>query len=83
MIIKGQLGKLQLQAPLRSILAQQQRNGIKILGVDLDHILALEPLPLVHRDPFDRLLIAQANVQGAVLISSDPIFKQYPVSVLW
>jgi PIN domain nuclease of toxin-antitoxin system len=49
----------------------------------LDHVLAVEGLPTPHKDPFDRLLVAQANVEGAVLLSIDAIFAQYPVNVLW
>ena len=82
-LIKSQLGKLALRAPLRTILVQQQASGLKILPISLDHVLALEALPAVHKDPFDRLLIAQANVEGAVLLSADPVFARYPVKVLW
>ena len=83
MLIKQQLGKMNLRLPLGSIIAQQQTNGMQILPVNLDHVLALEKLPALHKDPFDRLLIAQATVEGAVLISLDPVFKQYPAQVLW
>lgn len=83
MMIKLQLGKLTLNMPLVKLLAQQQVNGIQLLAVTLDHVLALESLPSAHKDPFDRLLVAQANVEGAVLVSVDPIFAQYPVKVLW
>lgn len=82
-LIKFQLGKMTLNTPLRTILTQQQANGIQILPVILDHVLAVESLPPTHKDPFDRLLIAQANVEGAVLVSVDKIFNQYPVKVLW
>lgn len=83
MLIKFQLGKLTLRMPLQTILAQQQTNGIQILPMTLDHVLAVESLPAAHKDPFDRLLVAQANVEGAVLVTSDAIFAQYPVTVLW
>jgi PIN domain nuclease of toxin-antitoxin system len=46
-------------------------------------VLALSTLPPIHKDPFDRLLIAQANVEGAVLISVDSVFSRYPVTVAW
>ena len=83
MVIKSQLGKLTLGAPLGTILAQQQANGIQILPVALDHVLALETLPTAHRDPFDRLLVAQAISESAALLSSDPILASYPVQILW
>jgi PIN domain nuclease of toxin-antitoxin system len=51
--------------------------------VDLAHSLAVEGLPPIHKDPFDRLLIAQANVEGAELVSADQVVRQYPVRVLW
>jgi len=63
--------------------SQQQANNIEVLPVALAHVLALEALPTHHKDPFDRILIAQANVENAVLISSDPLFKDYPVKLLW
>jgi PIN domain nuclease of toxin-antitoxin system len=84
MQIKLQLGKLQLSTPLAKVIeSQQQINGLQVLPITLAHVLALEQLPLHHKDPFDRLLIAQANVEGAVLISHDPIFAKYAVEVVW
>jgi PIN domain nuclease of toxin-antitoxin system len=84
MQIKLQLGKLELESSLRIlILNQQDMNNLQILSVSLPHVLALENLPLHHRDPFDRLLIAQAVEENMKLVSKDKIFSQYPVSVLW
>ena len=84
MQIKLQLGKLQLNLPLKDIItSQQQTNNIRVLEVTLAHVLALEGLPTFHKDPFDRLLIAQANVEDIALVSRDKIFKQYPVKLLW
>lgn len=83
MQIKQQLGKLALRLPLSSLVAEQQAvNGIEILPVNLLHVLALESLPLHHKDPFDRLIIAQANADDISLLSVDPIFKQYAVKLL-
>ena len=83
MVIKAQLGKLALRLPLADIVAQQQANGLQILPIALARVLAIEGLPPVHKDPFDRLLIAQAIVEGAELVSADPVFAQYPVRLLW
>ncbi len=47
------------------------------------HVYALRGLPPIHRDPFDRLLVAQANVEDASLVSGDDIVAQYPVNILW
>jgi len=83
MQIKQQLGKLELTRPLDVLIAEQQHvNGLRILPIQLDHILALGNLPAHHRDPFDRLLIAQAQTEGMSLISDDALLKQYDVIVL-
>ena len=84
MQIKLQLGKLRLNLPLAKVIeSQQQTNGIEVLPIILSHVLELDNLPAYHRDPFDRLLIAQARVEDAVLISNDPIFTDYSVKLLW
>jgi PIN domain nuclease of toxin-antitoxin system len=84
MQIKQQLGKLTLRVPLADIVAgQQQTNGLQVLAVSLEHVLALSGLPTPHKDPFDRMLVAQAKVEGAILLSADAIFAQYPVTVVW
>lgn len=83
-IIKAALGKLTLRTPLRTILADQMRvNSLQILPVTLDHVLAVEGLPLHHHDPFDRLLIAQALAEGFTVVSADPLFSRYPASLVW
>jgi len=83
MAIKVQLGRLSLNLPLRTIVRQQQANGLQVLPVTLDHVLALEALPTPHKDPFDRLLVAQAIAEGAVLLTSDKMFRNYPVNIVW
>jgi PIN domain nuclease of toxin-antitoxin system len=81
--IKLQLGKLRLDMPLQEVVeGQQQSNGVQLLPVILPHVLALEGLPAHHKDPFDRLLIAQAIQEGAALVSSDPVFDRYPVNLI-
>ncbi len=84
MQIKVSLGKLKLPAPLAQIIsAQQSTNGIHLLSIELLHILDLALLPDHHKDPFDRLLIAQARIEQAQLITDDPQLAKYPVSVVW
>jgi len=83
MLIKSDLGKLTLTQPLREILIRQQANGISVLPVSLDHVLRLEAFPRPPKDPFDRLIAAQAAVEHMAMVSVDPIFAQYPVTVLW
>ena len=82
--IKLQLGKLRLGLPLRTIIGQQQeKNALQILPVKLEHVLALRDLPAHHTDPFDRLLIAQAQVEEAHVVTSDPLFAKYSVKLWW
>jgi PIN domain nuclease of toxin-antitoxin system len=84
MQIKLQLGKLKFTVSLREIVESQERaNGVQVLPIGLEHVLALDVLPAHHKDPFDRLLAAQANVEGAFLVSSDRVFLSYPVKLLW
>ena len=81
--IKHQLGQLIVNKTLEEIIAIQQNNYIEILPINVSHILALDSLPMYHKDPFDRLLIAQANIENAVLISRDSVFANYSVKVEW
>ena len=79
-----QLGKLALRVPLADVLRDQQRqNGLVLETVTLEDILALSALPTLHRDPFDRLIVAQANRGGFHLVTHDPELARYPVAVLW
>lgn len=84
MQIKTQIEKLQLSIPLAELVESQRRaNMIEILPVSLSHVLALDQLPLHHKDPFDRLLIAQAKIENATLVSQDAILARYSVQLLW
>jgi len=82
--VKAQLGKLELNRSLAEIIRDQRVvNHVRVLSVRLKHVLALQELPLHHRDPFDRLLIAQSRVEGAMMLSRDPLFAPYDVDVTW
>ena len=82
MQIKAQLGKLDLNRPLTEIVREQQtENQIEILPVDVTHVFGLQHLPFHHKDPFDRLLIAQAIVEDVPLLSVDSVFVQYPIQL--
>ncbi|MDZ8051596.1 MAG: type II toxin-antitoxin system VapC family toxin [Aulosira sp. ZfuVER01] len=82
--IKSQLGKLNLSSQLPNFIETQQRvNNLQILSIELSHIYALENLPKHHRDPFDRILIAQATIEKMPLLSIDVIFDSYPVQRIW
>lgn len=83
MIIKSTLGKLSLPAsPEIFVNEQLQLNAISPLPITIEHTFALATLPMLHKDPFDRMLIAQAIHENLTLITDDPIIKQYPVKVL-
>lgn len=82
--IKTSLGKLILPAPFAVIFPQQLYiNDIAIIQTSIEHLSQLNQLEFHHRDPFDRLLIAQAMVEGMTLISRDKAFKDYDVKVIW
>ncbi len=83
MTIKSSIGKLTLPAPPECWIREQLRlNAFLPLPVSIEHALAVASLPLLHKDPFDRMLIAQANVEGLTLITDDAIIPQYAVKVL-
>jgi PIN domain nuclease of toxin-antitoxin system len=82
--IKYGIGKLNLGLPFNDFIDQQIiPNGIQILNIQLEHLKVFADLPLHHRDPFDRLLIAQAIVEDIPIISVDSLFSLYPVQTIW
>jgi PIN domain nuclease of toxin-antitoxin system len=83
-LIKVQLGKLNLPRPSGPyVLARLAEQRIKRLPISFEHLLAFEELPMHHRDPFDRMLIAQGIEEHCPVITADPVFKQYPIRVIW
>ena len=83
MAIKSSLGKLNLHRPIRDIIATYQVASATLLSVTPDHTLMIENLPWHHKDPFDRMLIAQAMHEDLVLISKDGQFEKYQVARIW
>ncbi len=84
MAIKARTGKLVLPLPAGALAADAiAEDGFVGLPVTLAHAAELEELPLHHRDPFDRLLVAQARVEGLELISADAQLVAYAVPVTW
>jgi PIN domain nuclease of toxin-antitoxin system len=82
--IKQGTGKLVLNHRLQDLWPRSiAENEFDVLNVTADHVLALAPLPLHHRDPFDRLLIAQAIAGDHQIISADTAFDAYPVTRIW
>jgi PIN domain nuclease of toxin-antitoxin system len=78
--IKRSLGKLKAPADLAATLVGA---GAQPLPITLDHAAAVESLPWHHRDPFDRLLVAQALIEGAAIVSQDNGLRQYGVPLVW
>ncbi len=83
MAIKLSLGKLTLGVPLDDLIERGVRTGIVELAVRRAHVLGVATLPWHHRDPFDRLLVSQALVEGLQLVSADVALDRYPVRRLW
>jgi PIN domain nuclease of toxin-antitoxin system len=84
MAIKVSIGKLMLAQPLaRLISAQTDLNGIELLPITLAHTATVATLPLHHRDPFDRMLVAQSMVEGLPLIGGDTAFDLYGIERIW
>ncbi len=84
MAIKRGLGKLHTDEPLRGLLEQaRQEIDLHLLQVSAQHALAVEALPFLHKDPFDRMLIAQASCERFVLVSADAHLDRYGVQRLW
>jgi PIN domain nuclease of toxin-antitoxin system len=82
--VKHRLGKLPLPAPPETFVpAQRAAHGIEPLPVDEEAALHVAKLPDLHRDPFDRMLVAQAIVGGLVVVTPDDAIRQYPVRTLW
>ncbi|MBX9257932.1 type II toxin-antitoxin system VapC family toxin [Desmonostoc muscorum CCALA 125] len=83
--IKVAIGKLPLPEPIDSYISSRMvQLGARSLEITATHALRAAALPLYHRDPFDRMLIAQAQSGDMTLVSADPMFRQYSdVSILW
>lgn len=84
MAIKVSLGKLTLSAPFVDLIPEQlSLNGIGLLNISVAHVSLLATLPFHHRDPFDRLLIAQAITEKIPVVSIDAAFDSYGLTRLW
>jgi PIN domain nuclease of toxin-antitoxin system len=82
--IKAQLGKLTLPARPDVFIAEQMAsNAVQGLPVEASHALHVFHLPSHHRDPFDRMLIAQSQLENLPIITSDPLFSKYKVKTIW
>ena len=81
---KVQVGKLALPKPVGDYLTEKlTANGVSVMSLTFAHVKRLEELPLHHRDPFDRILIAQSVEENLPLVTADPLFKKYSVHLIW
>ena len=82
--IKVSLGKLRIEGALDRFLPEQiAANGFRPLAVDLKHAARVATLPFHHRDPFDRLLVAQALEEDLAVVTNDPSFARYGLKRVW
>lgn len=82
--IKVSLGKLRLRTTLDALVRDGMgQRGLSLLPIELAHVLRVRELPFHHRDPFDRLLIAQAESEGLAILGRDPAFDPYGVPRVW
>ena len=82
MSIKTSIGKLRIDGSVSEFIARLLSEGVTPLPMTIDHALAAGALPLHHRDPFDRTLVAQAQVEGLTLVTADPRIMQYDVATI-
>ncbi len=84
MAVKSSIGKLRLARPVGRFVSEQlAANGFPLLNIELRHAAKVEKLPFRHRDPFDRLLIAQAITEKLTVVTADSVFADYGVTLLW
>jgi len=81
--IKHQIGKLTLEISLEELFEYAVRNRFEIMQVTPNHLLALSTLPMVHNDPFDRLIVSQALTEKCTLISKDRLLRKYTIKHQW
>lgn len=77
-VIKHGLGRDDFQVDARLLRRGLLDNGYSELPIGSEHAVAIDSLPSIHKDPFDRILVAQATVEGITLLTSDPLVAQYP-----
>jgi PIN domain nuclease of toxin-antitoxin system len=82
--IKQSIGKFTFTQPIKTFIEQQLKmNDFNLLSITLGHIDGITTLPLHHRDPFDRLLIAQAMIENIPIASADSAFDAYSIQCIW
>lgn len=79
--IKRGLGRADFKVDVRLLRRGLLDNGYSELSIGSEHVVAIESLPPIHKDPFDRILVAQAQVEGITLVTADPGMARYPGSI--
>ena len=83
MAIKASLGRLTLPAPVDSYMTEKIAEGYRMTAVTGAQAAAVQQMPFHHRDPFDRLLVAQARAEGYPIVTRDRVFRKYGIDVIW
>jgi PIN domain nuclease of toxin-antitoxin system len=83
MAINVSLGRLTLPTSAGEYIAGKIQSGLQMMPIEWSHAAAVEILPFLHRDPFDRLLVAQAQIEECSIVTGDPAFRKYDVRVIW
>lgn len=81
--IKAQMRKLPIENPEGWLGAAIQKLRAEVLAIDADHVHTLNQLPAIHRDPFDRILVAQALSERLPFVTNDAVVRRYPIECLW
>jgi PIN domain nuclease of toxin-antitoxin system len=82
--IKMRLGRLEVQGdPEHFVFEQLALNNIAVLPISMSHALRTATLPDHHRDPFDRMLVAQSQIEQLPIVTADPLIARYAVEVIW
>jgi PIN domain nuclease of toxin-antitoxin system len=82
--IKAQSGRLTLPEPADSYVPSRlHANAFQPIAIELAHALRAGMLPAIHRDPFDRMLVAQAQIEGLPILTADPAISRYDVETIW
>jgi PIN domain nuclease of toxin-antitoxin system len=81
--LKISIGKLTLPLPLQELKYRLLEDSIELLPIDFEATIVLSALPFHHKDPFDRMIIAQTQQLNIPIIGKDEVFKNYPITLIW
>ena len=81
--IKNRIGKLSLEGDMTNIFDKVKSNGFGVIGIEQEHIEIYNTLPLIHRDPFDGLIITTAILEQMTIITADEDIQKYDVPWIW